>query len=239
MSVVRLYITHSASQKRVPEKRFGLTQTTGEIKQAMYGHFGVMPDECRLDLYNEIDALVETDMKSDKMLGYYQCRDDFRIHCVDLRAKPRIEDYDDVSKVEKYVMSDENWLRRENNMRTIIAKMKEQQRREAEAAGIELPPELHADSYKEEAAKISVGDRCKCLPGDRLASVQFVGRLAALKPGYWVGVKFDEPVGKGDGSVKGQRVFQCLPNYGGFLRPDQVEAGDFPEEDLFAELEGD
>nr|4B6M_A Chain A, TUBULIN-SPECIFIC CHAPERONE, PUTATIVE [Trypanosoma brucei]4B6M_B Chain B, TUBULIN-SPECIFIC CHAPERONE, PUTATIVE [Trypanosoma brucei] len=77
---------------------------------------------------------------------------------------------------------------------------------------------------------IHVGDRCLCRPGDRLGSVRFVGRVASLKPGYWVGVEFDEPVGKGDGTVKGTRVFQCQPNYGGFLRPDQVEVGDFPPE---------
>lgn len=63
---------------------------------------------------------------------------------------------------------------------------------------------------------------------------RYVGKIEGLPLGYWVGVHFDEPVGKNDGSLKGRRLFECPPGYGSFLRPDKVRAGDFPEIDELA-----
>ena len=83
------------------------------------------------------------------------------------------------------------------------------------------------------AAAIKVGDRCEVNPGGKRATVQYVGKIVDIAPGWWIGVQYDEPVGKNDGSVKGHRAFTCPPNYGGFLRPDKITVGDFPEEDLF------
>ncbi len=81
---------------------------------------------------------------------------------------------------------------------------------------------------EQEASIVKVGDRCQV--GGRRGEVMFVGRVAELPIGLWVGVKYDEPVGKNDGSVKGVRYFECLDKYGGFVRPDTCRSiGDFPE----------
>merc|ERR1712159_405179 len=107
----------------------------------------------------------------------------------------------------------------------------------AQARGGVEGPEQDPDAQAAEAEGIEVGQRCEVAPGAKRGEVMFVGKDAeGLFLGWWVGVKFDEPVGKNDGSVKGKRYFQCLPGYGGLVRPTNVTVGDFPEVDEFDEL---
>jgi hypothetical protein len=46
---------------------------------------------------------------------------------------------------------------------------------------------------------IQVGSRCEVEPGDKRGVVKFVGQAEPLGPGFWVGVQYDEPLGKHDG----------------------------------------
>ncbi|KAK9938873.1 hypothetical protein M0R45_015588 [Rubus argutus] len=56
------------------------------------------------------------------------------------------------------------------------------------------------DNYIEDlCANIKVRDRCEVEPGDKRGVVKFVGRAESLDPGFWVGVQYDEPLGKHDG----------------------------------------
>lgn len=94
---------------------------------------------------------------------------------------------------------------------------------------------------------IELGMRCQVQPGSRRGSVSYVGLVPELAAGggYWVGITFDEPVGKTDGSIvcaEGggkKRYFEAAPLYASFVRGKNVEVGDFPELDLFDEDESD
>jgi tubulin-folding cofactor B len=57
-----------------------------------------------------------------------------------------------------------------------------------------------------------------------MAVSRFVGSVH-FQPGMWVGVQYDEPTGKNDGSVGGTRYFTCQQKYGGFVRPNVMEVG--------------
>lgn len=84
------------------------------------------------------------------------------------------------------------------------------------------------------------GARCEVSLSEELTrrgTVRFVGatEFGAADESVWVGVEWDEPVGKNDGEVAGKRYFQTGPLRASFVRSDKVTPGDFPEEDPFAE----
>lgn len=47
--------------------------------------------------------------------------------------------------------------------------------------------------------QIKVGDRCEVELGTKRGVVKFLGQAEPLAPGFWVGVQYDEPLGKHDG----------------------------------------
>lgn len=80
-------------------------------------------------------------------------------------------------------------------------------------------------------------------PHIRRGTIRFVGPVPAipspLSKAYsgeipddlapiWVGIELDEPTGKNDGSVNGERYFTCPNNCGVFVKPEKVEVGDYP-----------
>jgi len=69
-------------------------------------------------------------------------------------------------------------------------------------------------------SSLSLGQRIELNDG-RIATVRFVG-TTSFQTGDWVGVELEDPTGKNDGSVKGERYFDCEPGHGMFLRPSGV-----------------
>lgn len=55
----------------------------------------------------------------------------------------------------------------------------------------------------------------------RTATIRFVG-TTDFAAGEWVGLEYDEAVGKNDGSVKGERYFECEQDHGMFIRPEKI-----------------
>ena len=51
--------------------------------------------------------------------------------------------------------------------------------------------------------------------------VRFAGSTH-FSSGDWIGIELEEPEGKNDGSVKGERYFECEMDYGMFVRPAVV-----------------
>lgn len=196
-----------------------------------------------LQLYDDSNNKVCDLLDDFRPFGYYSPLDGYRIHMIDrdptsLSAGGWLED---TSLVEKYTISEDAYNKREDTFRKYREKRLAEDptwtlaKEMAMRKGEPVPPqkEVTDDHMADLAANIKVGDRCEVDPGGKRGEVKFVGKAESLAAGYWVGVQYDEPVGKNDGMAKGKRYFTCPPSHGSMLRPDKVKVGDFPERDPF------
>jgi len=214
------------------ERRYPRKMLISELKGKLELVTGVQCSWMELELYDNQDVLMHK-LEDDKMIGFYSPADNWRVHVINTNPNRAEDEYQDVSKVEKYNMSEDDYLKKEDSVRNFMMKNKMGKFSEEAKKNEELQKQKELEEY-EIAKKFKIGDRCQTsVPKQpkRLGSVQYTGETE-FKPGCWVGVKYDEPMGKNDGSVKGKRYFTCPDKYGGFVRPSQVEVGDFPEEGL-------
>jgi tubulin-folding cofactor B len=221
--------------------------TIGRVKEKLMTHVGSNVSTMRLSLKDWDGALVAPMADDSKLLGYYSPEDGWTIHIhdIDTHSASASGWLEDVSLVKKYEMSDEEYTKRGDTHSTYRKWKNEQLKKDptwcvekhmAEKRGeVWVPPKVIEDDehQADEAGVIAdqIGNRCEVNPGGKRGEVLFVGKVAGLPKGWWVGVKFDEPVGKNDGAVKGERYFTCPDGYGSFQRPENVTVGDYPDED--------
>ena len=140
-------------------------------------------------------------------------------------------DLDDVSQVEKYQISEEEYQKRDDTFR----KFKEERQKVDPTFMKKSGNKIPEDFQKEEADQVSAGQRCEIVIGTRRGVVKYVGQVKELAPGYWVGIQLDEPTGDSDGSVKSKKYFEVPggSKYGIFIRPKDAKFGDYPPLDDF------
>ena len=90
---------------------------------------------------------------------------------------------------------------------------------------------------KVEAEAIALESRCQINVGERRGCVKFAGKVPGMGAGFWIGVLLDEPCGDSNGTYKGQKYFEASDKCAVFVRPTDLQVGDFPERDPFDELE--
>eukprot|EP00047_Mylnosiga_fluctuans_P013602 m.32350 g.32350 ORF g.32350 m.32350 type:complete len:1233 (-) comp4987_c0_seq1:52-3750(-) len=72
-------------------------------------------------------------------------------------------------------------------------------------------------------AAVKVGQRVLFVSKNLKATVRFYGDTK-FAPGKWVGIELDEAEGKNNGSVQGEKYFDCADNHGMFVKPEQIKA---------------
>ncbi|KAK4699650.1 tubulin-specific chaperone B, partial [Phenoliferia sp. Uapishka_3] len=188
----------------------------------------------------EVLAVLDSD---DRTLESYGAREwmTLRVDNLDPTSRSTAGQYTDISRVEKFELTTEEYEQRQDTVKAF---------KERNKLGRFAP--TSAPSTPEPQAIIPPdlvpGARCEVALSEELSrrgTVRFVGPtdFGAKHRTTWVGVEWDEPVGKGDGMltnirshrIEGKRYFQTPPLRGSFVKPDKVSVGDYPEIDPFAD----
>uniref|UniRef100_A0A0B7AQI6 CAP-Gly domain-containing protein n=1 Tax=Arion vulgaris TaxID=1028688 RepID=A0A0B7AQI6_9EUPU len=227
--LVSVQVTSTANPYGV-ERRFERGMTVAALKSKLELITGAFAHTMKLSLYSAENKLISAIDNDEALLGSYHVDDGMIIHAEDSNLKP--DEYSDTSKVEKFEISDEEYQKRQDTVRAFKEKHRLGRFNEEEVKRKEAELRAKEEAEEETAKNLTVNARCEVrVPGQpaRRGVVKYVGKTD-FKVGVWVGIQYDEPHGKNDGSVGGKRYFECPAKYGGFVRPSHIEVGDFPEE---------
>ncbi|XP_075997308.1 tubulin-folding cofactor B [Genypterus blacodes] len=229
--IVSVRITSTASSLEA-QRRFNRGISIAEFKGKLEMIVG-LPSSCmELELYCISDKFLQKLDDNEALLGSYHVDNDCRINVIDKSGANQGE-FTDVSQVEKFEISDDAYAKRSESARSFMKKRQVGRYNDEEVAKKKAEAAAREEEQKVAADAITVGSRCEVQsPGQptKRGTVMYVG-TADFKPGYWVGIKYDEPLGKHDGSVQGRQYFTCDNKYGAFVKPLNVTVGDFPVED--------
>lgn len=205
--MLSIFATHSGLGASFhPELKLHPDLTVGALKQKLRSFCGTDPAMQHLSLLDDRGALMAELADDGASLSSVGALDGCTIHITDLDPTSQVAGLGDESVVPKVELSAEAEAARK-------AKLAQFKKAKAPAADDEHMAEL--------AAPITIGAACEVTPSKR-GTVRYVGKIPEIAPGWWVGVEYEQPVGKNDGSVKGVRYFSCAPEVGGFVRPDKV-----------------
>ncbi|CAG9815288.1 unnamed protein product [Phaedon cochleariae] len=223
---LNLQISTSKNDISFNEKRFPKDLIISDLKVKLEMITGGSCSTMKIQAFNKNDQLICDLDKDETLLGSYPLEDGMRLHVID---QFQLRSDLDLSNVPKYEITDDEYSKKSDSVRSFLQKNKLGKYNEQ----FEQKKEMLEAEEKKLAEQTHVGSRCKVTvqnAPDRLGKVMYSGPIQGL-PGYWIGVKYDEPLGKNDGTCKGKRYFECPDKYGAFVKPVNVLCGDFPEED--------
>jgi len=212
------------------ERRFDLHITVQQLKNKLELITGIPVQNQSISVFDKENdtqavAVLEDDTRP---IGFYGVRDWQVLKITDLHPETSFTgQLTDVSQVQKFELSKDEYAQRQD---TVLAYKQRHK--------IGRFAEKEQESTEESAPQVNIpiGSRCEVETSEegfhKRGTVRFVGPTKFAKGGVWVGVEYDEPMGKNDGSVQGERYFTCQPNYGVFVRPDRLKVGDFPPEEI-------
>ena len=117
--------------------------------------------------------------------------------------------YDNFFLVEKYELSADEYAKRTDTVQSFLKRNNMGKYNEEEMKKLEESKAQQREEEKALIEKFKIGDRCEVdVPGaggKRRGTVKFLGENHFKPEFMWVGVHYDEPLGKNNGSVDGKR----------------------------------
>ncbi|CUM64626.1 uncharacterized protein PRCAT00002234001 [Priceomyces carsonii] len=242
MSDIQVYVTSSLTSS---ERRISPQWDLHYLKQKIELVTGIQPqfqtiqyypaasNDCRLliDAKDFNEVLDQSTRVSELGLSPYG-----RLHIIDTDPDSDLKDLDNSNEeIPEFTISEEEYAKRGDSV--LNWKQKNQLGRFDPAYNQERANALERDIKI--SSEMNTGDRCRIIniQGERRGTIRYLGKIEMLDEGesIWVGIEFDEPLGRNDGLINGHRLFQCKQKHGSFVKPKQVEVGDFPELDPFSD----
>jgi len=211
------------------ERKFAKSLTVQELKNKLELLTGAPSISMEVEAYTKDNKLVCKLEKPTALLGSYPIDDNMTLKVIDSVNEKGV--FEDMSNVEKFELTEEKYSQRTDTVKSFLSKNKMGKYNQEEMKKKEEERKQQMEEEEKAAGEIKVGLRCEVsVPNQpvRRGTVMYVGEVH-FKPGYWVGVKYDEPLGKNNGSVEGKKYFECEAKYGGFVKPCDVKTGDYPE----------
>lgn len=181
---------------------------------------------------NNYTVIHQAGEKNEKFVSDLNVTSYSRIHVIDTDPNLTLAALQDDPNAE-FKLSEEEYAKKSNT----VLQWKKQNQLGRFDPSFDEQKRLLREENERLASGISIGSRCRVIniAGERRGVVKFVGDIQQLDQGenVWVGIEFDEPVGKNDGLIGLIRVFEARKNHGSFVKPKQVEVGDFPPIDPF------
>ncbi|KAL1510002.1 hypothetical protein ABEB36_004662 [Hypothenemus hampei] len=192
---INVQISTSKNDISFGERRFPKDITVADLKAKLELMTGGSCHTMKVEIYNKDNTFVTTLDDNNQLIGYYPIEDGMRFHVVDKFLLSNDFESDNVPKFE---LSEEDYAKRGDSVKLFLMKNK---------IGKYNEDYIKSKEQKEQeerllAEKIIVGSRCKVTVSNaptRLGTVMYTGSVDGLQ-GSWIGVKYDEPVGKHDGT---------------------------------------
>uniref|UniRef100_A0A914C1M2 CAP-Gly domain-containing protein n=1 Tax=Acrobeloides nanus TaxID=290746 RepID=A0A914C1M2_9BILA len=185
------------------EKSFPNSITLKEFKKRLVLIIGIDTADIYIELRDKENQFIKKLTDDNATLEDLDIKQGQTIYVESKNGAQTVVSNDDMTN--RYVMDDHKYEQLNDSLRAFKKK-------------------FVSSTNNQDASNLQLGQKCIIrLPGvsERVGTISFIGETH-FKPGIWVGITYEEPFGKNDGSFEGKRYFTASPNYGSFVRPNNV-----------------